>query len=135
MGPFMVDMDDKGTFGKAAASADWVFNCFLLQLLHSLSPAVHLSGIESFEEKIGSFASAEVDSNPDSWLNAAFKKIGVSVDDVAGKEGNLKGEGDDDDDDVNGNKIGEGLENPVLEDAAGECRFSYERGSSNSCAD
>ena len=47
-------------------------------------PLICFSGIESFEEKIGSFASAEVDSNPDSWLNAAFKKIGVNVEDIGG---------------------------------------------------
>ena len=104
-----------------------------IPLMRSLS-SVGLAGIESFEEKIGSFASAEVDSNPDSWLNAAFKKIGVNVEDVGGggedegegKEGDLKEakEKDGEDEkgplDLNGNKIGEGLENPILEDPASE---------------
>ena len=118
--------------------------CHSADLLQCVSTSIRLAGIESFEEKIGSFASAEVDSNPDSWLNAAFKKIGVNVDDIGGngegggsggegKEGNLKededgkkGGGNDDDDDekgpldLNGNKIGDGLENPILEDPASE---------------
>ena len=109
--------------------------CHSSDLLQCVSTSIRLAGIESFEEKIGSFASAEVDSNPDSWLNAAFKKIGVNVDDIGGegegREGNVKeengkeGGGDDDDDekgplDLNGNKIGDGLENPILEDPASE---------------
>ena len=74
-----------------------------------------------------------MDSNPDSWLNAAFKKIGVNVEDIGdgGKEGNLKeeeeeeGKGKEKDDggeelDLNGNRIGDGLENPILEDPASE---------------
>ena len=92
----------------------------------ALSLSICLAGIESFEEKIGSFASAEVDSNPDSWLNAAFKKIGVNVEEIGdeGKEGNLKeGKGKEDGGeklDLNGNRIGDGLENPILEDPASE---------------
>ena len=118
-------------FGRIGGKLQSVF----IPLMRSLS-SVRLAGIESFEEKIGSFASAEVDSNPDSWLNAAFKKIGVNVEDVGGggggenegegKEGDLKEakEKDGEDEkgplDLNGNKIGEGLENPILEDPASE---------------
>ena len=101
-----------------------------LRYTKALSLSICLAGIESFEEKIGSFASAEVDSNPDSWLNAAFKKIGVNVEEIGGggddeeaKEGNLKGEGKEDGGeklDLNGNRIGDGLENPILEDPASE---------------
>ena len=70
-----------------------------------------------------------MDSNPDSWLNAAFKKIGVNVEEIGdgGKEGNLKeeeeGNGKEDGGeklDLNGNRIGDGLENPILEDPASE---------------
>ena len=73
-----------------------------------------------------------MDSNPDSWLNAAFKKIGVNVEEIGdeGKEGNLKeeeegeeGKGKEDGGeklDLNGNRIGDGLENPILEDPASE---------------
>ena len=98
----------------------------------ALSLSICLAGIESFEEKIGSFASAEVDSNPDSWLNAAFKKIGVNVEEIGheGKEGNLKEEEEGEEGkgkegggeklDLNGNRIGDGLENPILEDPASE---------------
>ena len=103
-----------------------------LSYTKALSLSICLAGIESFEEKIGSFASAEVDSNPDSWLNAAFKKIGVNVEEIGdgGKEGNLKeeeegkeGKGKEDGGeklDLNGNRIGDGLENPILEDPASE---------------
>ena len=105
-----------------------MFPC--LRFTKALSLSICLAGIESFEEKIGSFASAEVDSNPDSWLNAAFKKIGVNVEEIGdeGKEGNLKleeGKGKEKEDggeklDLNGNRIGDGLENPILEDPASE---------------
>ena len=106
-----------------------MFPCLRYTTYLSLSTC--LAGIESFEEKIGSFASAEVDSNPDSWLNAAFKKIGVNVEEIGdeGKEGNLKeeegeeGKGKEDGGeklDLNGNRIGDGLENPILEDPASE---------------
>lgn len=99
-------------------------------------PACFLSfaGIESFEEKINSFASSDVDENPNSWLHQAFKNLvvtyvgdneggggggsGSGVNNTAGVTSGKKGEGGDEAEE--GNKLGDNLENPVLEESAGK---------------